>query len=242
MRRGAGALKEPIWTAAMSRWLVVGLLAAFAVGLADGMVIRYARDSGDAVVGFMDYVTNIGKSQWYLVPAAVVFLAVALVDWSRGGGRDKLRLSFLFGQAAYVFCAVAVSGILVNVLKVFFGRARPRLIDEMGVYHFDPFTFGYVNASFPSGHAATVGAVVGILMVWFPRWSLLLIELGLFFAATRIAALAHYPSDVATGFLVGLFYAIFLARWLASRGVVFRFVPGKILPVPASISSRKTKK
>ena len=145
--------------------------------------------------------------------------------------RGKARLSFLFGQAAYVFAAVALSGIFVNIVKVLFGRARPRLIDEFGAYYFDPLTLGYLNASFPSGHSTTVGAIVGILMIWYPRWSLLLIELGLFFAATRIAAQAHYPSDVVAGFLVGLFFSIALARWLASRGVVFRFVPGKTLPV-----------
>jgi undecaprenyl-diphosphatase len=122
-----------------------------------------------------------------------------------------------------------------------FGRARPRLIDEVGAYHFDPFTFGYLNASFPSGHSTTVGAIVGILMIWYPRWSLVTIELGLFFAATRIAAGAHYPSDVATGFLIGIFFSLVIARWLASRGVVFRFAPGKILPLPAPVSPRKSR-
>ena len=124
-----------------------------------------------------------------------------------------------------------MSGLFVNVVKMLFGRARPRLIDQVGAHYFDPLTFGYLNASFPSGHSTTVGAIVGILMVWFPRWSLLIVELGLFFAATRIAAEAHYPSDVVAGFVVGLFFSIGLARWLAGRGVVFRFVPGKILPV-----------
>ncbi len=139
----------------------------------------------------------------------------------------------MFGQAAYVFASVALSGLFVNVVKVLFGRARPRLLDQVGAHYFDPLTFGYLNASFPSGHSTTVGAIVGILIIWYPRWSLLIIELGLFFAATRIAAQAHYPSDMVTGFLVGMFFSIALARWLARRGVVFRFVPGKILPVPA---------
>ena len=114
------------------------------------------------------------------------------------------------------------------------------MIDQSGAWHFEPFTLGYLNASFPSGHSTTVGAIIGILMIWNPRWSLLLIEFGLFFAATRIAAQAHYPSDVATGFTTGLFFSIVIARWLASRGVVFRFAPGKILPVPAPLSPRKS--
>ena len=112
----------------------------------------------------MAYITNIGRSQWYLVPAALVFFAVALADWSRGGARAKARLSFVFGQAAYVFSSVALSGLFVNAIKVLFGRARPRLLDQVGAHYFDPLTLGYLNASFPSGHSTTVGAIVGILI------------------------------------------------------------------------------
>jgi undecaprenyl-diphosphatase len=188
----------------------------------------------------MAWITNVGKSQWYLVPAGVIFLAVGLYDWSIGGRRARVRLSLLFGQAAYVFAAVALAGIFVNIVKVFFGRARPWQIDQLGAWHFAPWSFGYDFASFPSGHSATVGAIVGILMIWFPRWAIVIVELGLFFAATRSAALAHYPSDVMAGFTVGLFFAIVLARWLAGRGAVFRFEEGKILPRPAPVLPRKS--
>jgi membrane-associated phospholipid phosphatase len=240
MSRGGGAEPEAVWTRAMSAWFVAGLIAVFAVSFADEAAIRFVHDSDSSVIRFMAYITNIGRSQWYLVPAALVFGAVALADWSRGGRRAKARLSLLFGQAAYVFSSVALSGLFVNAIKVLFGRARPRLLDQVGAHYFDPLTFGYLNASFPSGHSTTVGAIVGILIIWYPRWSLLIIELGLFIAATRIAAQAHYPSDVIAGFLVGLFFSIGLARWLAGRGVVFRFVPGKILPVTAVRSPTKS--
>lgn len=241
LARGGGPATEPIWTRAMTNWLAVGLALTLVAGLADSAAIHAAHGSDDFAVRFMAWITNIGKSQWYLVPAAVIFCAVGLIDWSRGGPRVKARLSFLFGQAAYVFSSVALAGIFVNIVKVLFGRARPRLIDEVGAWHFDPFTLGYLNASFPSGHATTVGALAGILMIWYPRWSLIIIELGLFFAATRIAAQAHYPSDTVAGFVTGLFFSIVIARWLASRGVVFRFVPGKILPVATPVSPRKSK-
>jgi len=240
--RGGQAASQPVWTRAMSAWFAAGLALALVVSFGDGAAILAARGSEQPVIRFMAWITDIGKSQWYLVPAGLLFCAIALIDWSRGGTRGKLRLSFLFGQAAYVFSAVALSGIFVNIVKVLFGRARPRLIDELGAYYFDPLTLGYLNASFPSGHATTVGALTGILMVWYPRWSILLAEIGLFFAATRIAAGSHYPSDVVTGFVIGLFFSIVLARWLASRGVVFRFAPGKILPVATPVSPRKSGK
>jgi undecaprenyl-diphosphatase len=231
---------EPLWTAAMIRWLVAALVAALIAGLADEAVIRAVSGSQAPAVRFMAWITNIGKSQWYLVPAAIVFLAVGLYDWSLGGMRAKLRLAFLFGQAAYVFLAVASAGIFVDIVKVIAGRVRPIGIDPLGAWHFDPFSFSYSYASFPSGHSATVGAVAGILMVWYPRWAIFLVEFGLFFAATRIAALAHYPSDVMAGFAVGLFFSLVIARWLARRGVVFRLVPGKTFPVVPPLLPRKS--
>lgn len=239
--RGRQKVPDPVWTRAMSFWLAFGLASALAAGFGDAAAIRFAHGSDDPIVRFMAWITNIGKSQWYLVPAGVIFCAIGLIDWSRGGGRLKARLAFLFGQAAFVFSSIALSGLFVNVAKVLFGRARPRLFDEVGAWSFDPFTLGYLHASFPSGHATTVGALTGILMIWYRRWSLLFVELGLFLAATRIAALAHYPSDVATGFTIGLFFTIVIARWLASRGVVFRLAPGKILPTPALFPPRKSK-
>lgn len=241
LTRGRQGVQDPVWTRAMSWWLAFGLIAALVASLGDAAAIRFVQGSSEPIVLFMAWITNIGKSQWYLVPAGVIFCAVGLIDWSRGGGRLKARLAFLFGQAAFVFCAVALSGLFVNVVKVLFGRARPRLFEEVGAWSFDPFTLGYLHASFPSGHATTVGALIGILMIWYPRWSLLFVELGLFLAATRIAALAHYPSDVLTGFTIGLFFSIVIARWLASRGVVFRLAQGNILPSPALFPSRKSK-
>jgi membrane-associated phospholipid phosphatase len=238
--RGSPATTEPLWTDAMTRWLAAAIVVALLAGLADEAVIRAVIGSQAPAVRFMAWITNIGKSQWYLVPAAVIFLAVGLYDWSHGGVRKKARLAFVFGQAAYVFLSVASAGIFVNIVKVLAGRARPIAIDRLSAWHFDPLSFGYVSASFPSGHSATVGAVVGILMVWYPRWSILIVELGLFFAATRIAALAHYPSDVITGFAVGVFFSIIIARWLARRGVVFRLVPGKTIPALSPVSPRKS--
>jgi undecaprenyl-diphosphatase len=238
--RGQPAAGEPLWTAAMKRWLVAALVAVLLAGFFDEAVIRAVVGSQAPVVRFMAWITNIGKSQWYLVPAAIVFLAIGLYDWSLGSARAKARLAFLFGQAAYVFLAVASAGIFVDVVKVIAGRVRPLGIDRVGAWHFDPFSFSYSYASFPSGHSATVGAVVGILIVWYPRWAILIVELGLFFAATRIAAGAHYPSDVISGFAVGLFFAIVIARWLARRGVVFRLVRGKSLPVIPPFLPRKS--
>jgi len=58
--------------------------------------------------------------------------------------------------------------------------------------------------SFPSGHAVHVGALASALGRFLPpRWRLLLWPSAAALAATRLLLLAHYPTDVAAGLLLG---------------------------------------
>lgn len=229
----------PIWLGEMTIMAVVGLALIAVAALTDAWATSFVRTSQAPFIGWMAAVTDIGRSHWYLIPAAAIFLAAGFADWTRAGFRGRARLVLVFGQAGFSFAAVAISGILVNILKVLFGRARPVLFEQHGAYHFEPISFGYSFASFPSGHSTTVGAVTGILMLWYPRLAWLFAAIGLFFAATRIAARAHYPSDVMAGFLFGLTCTIVLARFLATRGVVFRLQEGRIFPSVVGRTGRK---
>ncbi|BCH33744.1 hypothetical protein MesoLjLc_56740 [Mesorhizobium sp. L-8-10] len=228
-----------IWTRELTFMVVVGLALAGAAALTDAWVVGHVRTSRAPFIGWMAAITDLGRSHWYLIPAAAIFLGVGFADWTRAGFRGRARLARVFGQAGFSFAAVAIPGILVNVLKVLFGRARPVLFEQHGAYHFDPLSFGYAFASFPSGHSTTVGAVAGILMLWYPRLTWLFAAAGLFVASTRVASLSHYPSDVMTGFLFGLTCAIVLARFLATRGVVFRLQQGKMFPSVIGRAARK---
>ena len=209
------------------------VLAAGAVGLialGDAAALSFVRASGLPALALMRAITDVGQSHWYLVPAALLFIGSAAADWRLRGRRQKARLAALFGQSAFVFAAVALSGLAANAVKFVIGRARPKLFDSVGAWHVDPFTSGYDHASFPSGHATTMGAVSLVLMLWFPRLRPAIAVLGLVAASTRIAAEAHYPSDVAGGFLFGWFFALILARALAGRALLFHAEPPALLP------------
>jgi undecaprenyl-diphosphatase len=166
------------------------------------------------------------------VPAGLLFIAIAFVDWEVRPRPGRARLAFLFSQAGYAFLAVAFAGIIGDIFKFLVGRARPKLFDDGGSLHFEPFTAAHDFNSFPSGHSTTMGAVAMMLMIWFPRARVPIFLLCAFLAVTRVAARAHYPSDVVAGFSLGLLYALFLARWLARRRVAFRFKNNALLPAP----------
>lgn len=210
--------------------MVTGLLVTVLAGCFDEAALQFVRSSDAWVLWLMHAITHVGRSHWYLVPAGLLFLGLSISDWRRVGFRGRALMSLLFGQAFFVFAAVGLAGIAVNILKVIIGRARPILYDQFGAWHVDLFSAGYAYASFPSGHSTTVGAVTAVFILWCPRFWLVIAEIGVVLAATRIAAQAHYPSDVAAGLLLGFTVTVVLARLLASRRVVFRLVPGRLLP------------
>lgn len=229
------------WTRSMTWIALAAVVAVFAAHLFDDSATLFVRTSHSSFLAVMAEITDVGKSQWYLVAAALLFVGIACLDWEARSRSGRSRLAFLFAQAGYAFLAVGFARIIVSLAKVLIGRARPILFDEGGSLHFRPFTAADVFNSFPSGHSATMGAVAMALMLWFPKARVPIFLLCAFAAATRIAARAHYPSDVVAGYAIGLLSALFLARCLARRRVAFRFKGGALLPVPRfRLRGRKT--
>jgi len=110
------------------------------------------------------------------------------------------------------FLALVIVGVIVNPLKVTVGKARPHQVlraQAAGQSDRQP-THGL---SFPSGDTAAAFAVTTAVLPAV-GWPLRLLLLGACagIGSLRIAALAHYPSDVLCGAAIGL-----LAGWLATR-------------------------
>ncbi len=222
---------EQAFSPALVGLAAAGFACAALISLADAVVMSHViEDHQWWLLQFMARLTDVGQSQWYLVPATLVFLSVGMVDWSAQGRRGRMLLQAAFGQAGYAFVAIAAAGITGDIVKLIVGRSRPMDFSTYGAFHFSPFTYGYEFASFPSGHSTTMGAAAGILMIWFPRATLPALLVPLFFASCRVASYSHYPSDVAAGFMLGLVTALWLARWLGARHTVFRLIPGRLLP------------
>ena len=115
---------------------------------------------------------------------------------------------------------------MINVIKVIFGRARPKLFEDAGSYSFDFWARDSDYASFPSGHATTAMAFGVALALLFPRLRWVFLCIGMWIAISRMFVRAHYPSDVLAGCLIGGAAAWLLARWLAQRRLVFGFDDG----------------
>jgi len=157
--------------------------------------------------------------------AAAVIAALAIVLLLIFGGGDVAMAHALRGidpparrVAALCFAAIAASGILVNLLKVFFGRTRPGALFDRGVVEFLGPTLDSAIRSFPSGHSATVGAVAALAWMLAPRLRWTALAFALAVGASRLVVGYHFASDVIAGLLVGWASVALTRHAFARRG------------------------
>jgi membrane-associated phospholipid phosphatase len=125
-----------------------------------------------------------------------------------------------YPDTVLILCQASLlaTNLLVSPLKFVFGRTWPLhghpsfLID--GAYGFNFLTAGPQFESFPSGHAASIGALVGVLWATYPRFRLLYGAGVAVMAAALVAGDFHFLSDVLAGGFLGVSVAfLILAVW-----------------------------
>jgi membrane-associated phospholipid phosphatase len=107
----------------------------------------------------------------------------------------------LYHVGRSLFAGLVSAGVSVQVLKHFIGRARPRLTYDC-IFIGPSLKSGY--DSFPSGHTAIVFCLAYILSRYFPRYRVLFYFFAVLVSFERVEDLAHFPSDVMAGAMVGI--------------------------------------
>ena len=123
-------------------------------------------------------------------------------------------------DAALLLCEASLltTKSLVSPLKSLFGRTwplygHPSLLLDCA-YGFNSFTAG--QESFPSGHTASVCAVVGVLWAMYPRFRPMYALAVTIIAVALVAGDFHFLSDVAAGGFLGITVALVI---LAASGL-----------------------
>ncbi len=196
------------------------LLAGFY--LFDKPIVQAVRELPLESHYFFRFITNFGASHWYIVPSSLIVLVFWLMDWKKLSRRAYCQFLLIAMWASSFLFASAAGGLFVNLLKRMIGRARPRYLEDLGPYYFDPFAFKSAFASFPSGHSTTIGSMAFLFIVFFPKakWSLMFFALMV--GISRVVVGAHYPMDVIAGLALGGFISWLTVIFFVKRGMGFK--------------------
>ena len=203
-------------------WLSAGLGAAIIVLMyaIDAWEIGQMPKRGTPSLWWLRILTDFGKDEYVLAVLAGLLIAVAIVSPALRGIQRSLLLG-LGTRLQFIFCAVAVSNLVTEVLKYCIGRGRPFVGGEANAFHFSHFAGNPAYSSFPSGHATTAFALAFAVSAVWPQARVAMAVYALIIAATRLVLLAHHPSDVVAGALVGIVGAMFVRYWFAARRLGF---------------------
>jgi membrane-associated phospholipid phosphatase len=203
-------------------WLSAGLGAAIIVLMyaIDAWEIAQMPKRGTPSLWWVRILTDFGKDEYVLAVLAGLLVAVAIVSPALRGIQRSLLLG-LGTRLQFIFCAVAVSNLVTEVLKYSVGRGRPFVGGEANAFHFSHFAGNPAYYSFPSGHATTAFALAFAVSVVWPQARVAMAVYAIVIAATRLVLVAHHPSDVVAGALVGIVGAMFVRYWFAARRLGF---------------------
>lgn len=203
-------------------WLSASLGAAI-------IVLMYAIDvweigqmpkRGTPSLWWVRILTDFGKDEYVLAVLVGLLVAIAFVSPALRGIRRTLLLG-LGTRLQFIFWAVAVSNLVTEVLKWSVGRGRPFVGGDANAFNFSHFAGNSAYYSFPSGHATTAFALAFAVSAVWPGARVAMAVYALIIAATRLVLLAHHPSDVVAGALIGIIGALFVRYWFAARRLGF---------------------
>ncbi len=205
-----------------SLWLVAGLSALIIVLMFafDVTEIGWMPKRGSAVLWPVRILTDFGKDEYVLWTLAAIFVVGALAcPLVRPGARPALARFVIRGE--YFFLAVALPVFIAELIKWIVGRGRPFVGGKADAFNFVPFTGTEAYFSFPSAHAVTAFALAfAVTAVWPRVWAAAFLY-ALLIALSRLLLLAHHPSDVVGGALIGIVGAMAVRYWFAARRVGF---------------------
>src|SRR3977135_1152626 len=175
--------------------------------------------------------TDFGKSTYVLWLLAIMLFAVAIMSPRLRGTSRSLLLGF-GTRLQFLFFAVLVPVLAGEVIKWIVGRGRPFAGGKADAFNFAPFAGTEVYASFPSGHAIASFALAFAASALWPQARAAMIVYAMLIAASRLVLLAHHPSDVVAGALIGVVGAMLVRYWFAARRFGFAIRrDGTIVPL-----------
>jgi membrane-associated phospholipid phosphatase len=202
----------------LASFLAVMAAAAVSVAVLDRPLARYYRYDADVttVAAFRAF-SWVGKAEYYLVTLAALAVGLRVGRAFSLYERTRRILDRAMDACIFMALSICVSGLVLHVIKAGLGRFRPRALLDSGLYELAPFTLGYQNSSFPSGHSQLIWSVATALILIYPRYDLAYVVVAVLVSYGRVITGDHYLSDVIFGSYLGIVTALVLKHRLYDR-------------------------
>jgi membrane-associated phospholipid phosphatase len=188
----------------------------------DRAVASAAQRLPSIIVAFFADITVLGEGWVILMTSALAGLALVALGYASKSWRLRAQLQLMADRALFVTIAVLLPSLVTNVVKHLVGRVRPPHAGIPHPFQFEPFSLAASRASFPSGHATVMVALVVAIGAAAPRWRSPALALAALVIFSRLAIDAHYMSDVVAGAFLGAFGALAALTLFARARIGFR--------------------
>jgi membrane-associated phospholipid phosphatase len=216
----------PRWSRNAILFAAIGAVVAIILVMVvlDAPTIRAVQKLPHWIVWPFDQITDFGKSGWFLWPLGILFLILAAAPPDLPRPIQSV-LAAIAVRVGFLFTAIAIPGLVNLLVKGVIGRARPFVSGVADPFLFHPFVWRAAYASLPSGHVTTVFSVLVAFGSLWPQARSVLWTYALLIAVSRVMVLAHHPSDVLAGALLGAFGALAVRHYFAERQLGFAIAP-----------------
>ena len=170
-------------------------LVLLGVYVLDPFFLERSKALAPEARSFLRSITDIGRSNWMLVPAGSLVALALVLRRTHLGFRNAAGYGLIASTIGFVFVSVGGAGLIANLTKYILGRARPKLFETTGPLDFQLFAFDPDYASFPSGHATNIFALATVLAILWPRGRVLLYTVAAWIASSRVLIGQHYFTD-----------------------------------------------
>jgi membrane-associated phospholipid phosphatase len=202
----------------LSSFVVVAVLCVVSVLLVDQPLARYYRDAaGSEIVVVFHYITELGDATPYVLVVLVILAGCGIASTFSLHQATFAHIFRVTNACVFILLALGTSAAVLHTVKFSMGRYRPRALFESDLYDIAIFTAGYLNSSFPSGHAQVAGALAAALVLVYPRYTLLYVLFAALVGYSRVVIGHHYLSDVMFGLFLGAASAVLVKQWVYDR-------------------------
>jgi membrane-associated phospholipid phosphatase len=184
------------------------------------IALYFKQPELDFVYHYSREVTNIGYSIHYFIAALSGLVFAKYIYPNTLYFKNRITENAnkkIFDWSLFLIKSLVFVGLLLQIIKIIFGRQRPHLDPNLYNLNFTPFTFHHHWHSFPSGHAQVVFTVAAVLLLIWPRQKFLFLGVAVFFAFTRVVIHQHFLSDIIGGACIGYLGTLWLLNLWPSR-------------------------